>query len=128
MDLGTDRNGWGFGGTGKKSNSRNFEDYGESFGEKFDVIGNVLDLNNGTISWTKNGRNLGVAFNIPKPLIEQTIFFPTISVKTAGVDVRFKPENSKKILKFNFLLIVYLTKIHQFNISGLNKWLSIKLL
>jgi len=29
LDLGTDRLGFGFGGTGKKSNSRQFDNYGE---------------------------------------------------------------------------------------------------
>ena len=29
LDLGTDREGFGFGGTGKKSNSKQFDSYGE---------------------------------------------------------------------------------------------------
>jgi len=29
LDLGTDRDGFGFGGTGKKSNARQFDSYGE---------------------------------------------------------------------------------------------------
>ena len=31
LDLGTDRLGYGFGGTGKKSNNRQFDNYGEVF-------------------------------------------------------------------------------------------------
>ncbi|PSN32349.1 ATP-dependent RNA helicase Ddx1 [Blattella germanica] len=32
LDLGTDRFGFGFGGTGKKSNNKQFDNYGEAFG------------------------------------------------------------------------------------------------
>lgn len=38
LDLGTDRLGFGFGGTGKKSNAKQFDDYGSAYG-KNDVIG-----------------------------------------------------------------------------------------
>lgn len=38
LDLGTDNFGYGYGGTGKKSNAKNFEDYGTAYG-KNDVIG-----------------------------------------------------------------------------------------
>lgn len=40
MDLGTDRLGFGFGGTGKKSNAKQFDDYGTAYG-KNDVIGKL---------------------------------------------------------------------------------------
>ncbi len=43
LDLGTCRFGFGFGGTGKKSNNKQFDDYGGPFG-KADVIGCHLDL------------------------------------------------------------------------------------
>jgi hypothetical protein len=45
LDLGTCRFGFGFGGTGKKSNNKQFDDYGGPFG-KADVIGCHLDLEN----------------------------------------------------------------------------------
>lgn len=32
LELGTDKQGFGFGGTGKKSFAKSFEDYGEKFG------------------------------------------------------------------------------------------------
>jgi ATP-dependent RNA helicase DDX1 len=41
--LGTCRFGFGFGGTGKKSNNKQFDDYGGPFG-KADIIGCQLDL------------------------------------------------------------------------------------
>ena len=58
LDLGTCKNGFGFGGTGKKSNCRQFDDYGESFG-LHDTIGCYLDFDNMTISYTKGGKDLG---------------------------------------------------------------------
>ena len=38
LNLGTCPEGFGFGGTGKKSNRRQFDEYGESFGQH-DIIG-----------------------------------------------------------------------------------------
>lgn len=32
LDLGTDRQSFGFGGTGKKSHNRQFDDYGQAYG------------------------------------------------------------------------------------------------
>jgi len=46
LNLGTDKFGYGFGGTGKKSNNRQFDTYGEPF-TMHDVIGCYLDLDNG---------------------------------------------------------------------------------
>ncbi|XP_066290913.1 ATP-dependent RNA helicase DDX1-like isoform X1 [Branchiostoma lanceolatum] len=73
LDLGTDKNSFGFGGTGKKSFGRQFDTYGEPFG-KNDTIGCYLDLDNGTISYSKNGNDLGIAFEIPPHLRKQPIF------------------------------------------------------
>jgi ATP-dependent RNA helicase DDX1 len=54
LELGTDKNGFGFGGTGKKSNNRQFDDYGEPF-TKGDVIGCYIDLDKEKIGFIKNG-------------------------------------------------------------------------
>merc|ERR1719253_812083 len=63
--LGDTAEGWGWGGTGKKSTNNNFQDYGGSFGAG-DVIGCIIDLEQMTISYTKNGQFMGVAFdNLP---------------------------------------------------------------
>lgn len=93
FDLGTDKFGWGYGGTAKKSNSREFKDYGLTFGEKFDIVGCIIDMNNGEISFTKNGRNLGVAFRIDPRSFDRNGIFPSICVKNAGCKVRFERES-----------------------------------
>ena len=54
LEIGTDANSWGFGGTGKKSWKRKFENYGESFKEG-DTIGCYLDFEEKAISFSKNG-------------------------------------------------------------------------
>lgn len=77
LDLGTDRNGWGFGGTGKKSHNRQFDSYGEAFG-KSDIINCLLDLDKGEVRFMKNGVDLGVAFTGVNP--KQPVF-PAVVLK-----------------------------------------------
>ncbi|XP_039437758.1 ATP-dependent RNA helicase Ddx1-like [Culex pipiens pallens] len=87
LDLGTDRFGFGFGGTGKKSNCKQFDNYGEAFG-KCDVIGCCLDLDRGEVSFTKNGVSLGVAFRIDGN-IKGGSFFPAVVLKNAEMSFNF---------------------------------------
>ena len=93
LDLGTDRFSFGFGGTGKKSNNKNFDDYGEAFG-KSDVIGCCLDLDQFQIFFLKNGVNLGQAFSIPVPLRSE-IFYPAVVLKNAEMQFNFGDEKFK---------------------------------
>jgi ATP-dependent RNA helicase DDX1 len=89
LELGTDKAGFGFGGTGKKSNNKAFDAYGEAFG-KGDVIGCCIDLseNAGSISWAKNGKHLGEGFRLPKTPAA-VAFFPAICMKNAECQVNF---------------------------------------
>lgn len=97
LDLGTDRLGFGFGGTGKKSNNRQFETYGESYG-KDDTIGCYLDLDNMKIKWSINGTDLGTAYEIPNNM-KNLSFYPAVCMKNAEIKFnfgdtvfKFKPE------------------------------------
>ena len=54
LDLGTDNQGFGYGGTGKKAFGKQFDDYGETFGVD-DVVGSLLDLDQMRIRFFKNG-------------------------------------------------------------------------
>lgn len=81
LDLGTCKNGFGYGGTGKKSNCRQFDDYGESFG-LHDVIGCYLDLDNMTISYSKGGKELGLAFSL-RSEFKNVALFPSVVLKNA---------------------------------------------
>jgi hypothetical protein len=61
--IGSNEHSWGFDGTYAKKYHHNF--MGEAYGERWvkgDVIGSVLDLDSRKISFTKNGKDLGVAF------------------------------------------------------------------
>lgn len=53
-NLGTCKQGYGFGGTGKKSNCRQFDTYGEPF-TMHDVIGCYLDMDEGNLIPTQLG-------------------------------------------------------------------------
>ncbi|XP_019756222.2 ATP-dependent RNA helicase Ddx1 [Dendroctonus ponderosae] len=99
LELGTDRFGWGFGGTGKKSNNRKFDTYGTAFG-KSDVITCLVDLDAGEISFMKNGTHLGLAFsgvNTKEPV------FPAAVLKNAEMSFNFGDHPFKHNLPEKFL-------------------------
>ena len=87
LDLGTDRCGFGFGGTGKKSFGKNFETYGEPFGLN-DVIGCFLDFDRSIIEFSKNGKLFGKAFDISSNLRREP-FFPSCVLKNAEIEFNF---------------------------------------
>lgn len=72
---------------GKKSNNRQFDTYGAPYGQN-DIVGCLLDWDNSTISFTKNGENLGAAFQIPASLQGQALY-PAICLKNAELVVNF---------------------------------------
>mmetsp|Transcript_17548 Transcript_17548/g.49369 ORF Transcript_17548/g.49369 Transcript_17548/m.49369 type:complete len:720 (+) Transcript_17548:28-2187(+) len=87
LNLGTDKNGFGYGGTAKKSNNRQFNDYGVKFG-KNDVIGCYLDCDEGEISFAVNGEHQGMAFTVPKHMLGFPIY-PALVLKNAEVRINF---------------------------------------
>ncbi|KYF45062.1 SPRY domain-containing protein, partial [Toxoplasma gondii ARI] len=91
---------WGYGGTAKKSFSRKFENYGETYGVG-DVIGTIIDLDDLRLSFTKNGKFLGVAYDLP-PRVRDSGLFPHFCLKNVDIQVNFNaasawfpPPNSK---------------------------------
>lgn len=87
-DIGTDKFSFGYGGTGKKSNNRQFDDYGESFGIH-EVIGCLLDLQKGEISFTKNGKHFGIAFRLNDQMRSHETFYPAVVLKNAEMLFNF---------------------------------------
>ncbi|WPT11010.1 ATP-dependent RNA helicase Ddx1 [Picochlorum sp. SENEW3] len=94
LDIGTDTQSFGYGGTGKKSHGKKFEDYGESFG-LHDVIGCWVDLSAKTLGFTKNGRNLGAAYTIPNALVKMPLY-PAVCLKNAQVSFNFETSKFPK--------------------------------
>ncbi|XP_067652887.1 ATP-dependent RNA helicase DDX1-like isoform X2 [Haliotis asinina] len=87
LDLGTCKFGYGFGGTGKKSNGKQFDSYGEPFGMN-DTIGCFLDLDRGEIRWSKNGIDLGKGYDLPKHILQDQ-FFAAVVLKNAEMQFNF---------------------------------------
>lgn len=85
LDLGTSSTGYGYGGTGKKVNGNVFSDYGAVYSAG-DLIGCCLDLDAGTISFSKNGTDLGIAFSDVKSDLQ---YFPTLCLKGSRITVNF---------------------------------------
>nr|XP_029731996.1 ATP-dependent RNA helicase Ddx1 [Aedes albopictus] len=88
LELGTDEFGYGYGGMGQKSHRKQFRTYGGKYGQS-DVIGCLLDLDNSQISFKKNGKNLGVAFEINETDKGHTNFFPAVFLKNAEMAFNF---------------------------------------
>ncbi len=85
--LGTCPNGFGFGSTGKKSNSGTFSAYGTEY-RQGDVIGCKLDLVNRSISFSVNGTDYGEAFKIA-PHLQHSGFYAAVCLKASSVRVVF---------------------------------------
>ncbi|XP_063170764.1 ATP-dependent RNA helicase DDX1 [Candoia aspera] len=103
LDLGTDKFGFGYGGTGKKSHNKQFDSYGEEF-TMHDTIGCYIDADKGQISFSKNGKDLGLAFEIPQ-LVKNQALFPACVLKNAELKFNFGEEDFKFPLKDGFVAI-----------------------
>ncbi|KAK2180352.1 hypothetical protein NP493_447g05038 [Ridgeia piscesae] len=87
LDLGTDNQSYGFGGTGKKSFNRQFDSYGETYGLS-DVLGCYINLDDMTIKWSKNGVDFGDAYVIQGNL-KNAAFFAAVCLKNAELKFNF---------------------------------------
>ncbi|XP_071441806.1 ATP-dependent RNA helicase Ddx1 [Hetaerina americana] len=103
LDLGTDRFGFGFGGTGKKSHQKQFDNYGEAFG-MHDVIGCYLDLDGQEIKFSKNGVDLGKAYTIP-PHLKTATLFPAVVLKNAEMSFNFGAQPFKHQPESGFVAV-----------------------
>ncbi|GMI03114.1 hypothetical protein TrRE_jg5840 [Triparma retinervis] len=86
LELGKDPVSYGFGGTGVKVQSSNFEKWGESYG-KGDVVGCYFSIEQDgrvKVGWTKNGKDLGIGYDeiVEKSKLEGGLF-PMVAMKNA---------------------------------------------
>ncbi|CAG0918021.1 unnamed protein product [Notodromas monacha] len=88
--LGEDPLSYGYGGTGKSANCGTFADYGVSFSAG-NVIGAYIDLdaNPITMSFTVDGADQGVAFNINRDDLSEKPLFPHVLSKNVKFEVNF---------------------------------------
>ncbi|XP_016391527.1 ATP-dependent RNA helicase DDX1-like [Sinocyclocheilus rhinocerous] len=103
LDLGTDKYGFGFGGTGKKSHNKQFDSYGEEF-TMHDTIGCYVDPDKSQMSFSKNGNDLGLAFEIPSQLKNQA-FFASCVLKNAELKFNFGDEPFKNQPKDGYVAL-----------------------
>ena len=90
LDLGTDKNGLGFGATAKKSHNRQFDDYGVKYG-KNDVVTCWLDLDveGGSCGFDVNGKSFGNAFAPLPDALQGVALFPAVAMRNAQLAVSF---------------------------------------
>ena len=87
--LGGDENGWGYIGDRALYHKRNkVKLYGERFGQG-DVIGVTLDMDEGTLSFDKNGEDLGVAITNLVGVI-----YPAVAFYNRGQQVQILHQRS----------------------------------
>lgn len=89
LQLGEVKMSYGYDSSGKKALDAEFTEYGQSFGVD-DVIGCYLDLESDpkTVSFTKNGEDMGLAFEFTEELSNQALF-PHVLIKNAEFVVNF---------------------------------------
>ncbi|XP_013910850.1 PREDICTED: heterogeneous nuclear ribonucleoprotein U-like protein 1 [Thamnophis sirtalis] len=89
--LGEEAFSYGYGGTAKKSTSSKFENYGETFSEN-DVITCLVDFECGDdveMSFMKNGKWLGVAYQVRKENLGGQALFPHVLAKNCAIEFNF---------------------------------------
>ncbi|XP_023803962.1 heterogeneous nuclear ribonucleoprotein U-like protein 2, partial [Cyanistes caeruleus] len=94
--LGEDEFSYGFDGRGLKVENGKFQEFGESFGES-DVIGCFADFEDPSLvslSFSKNGRDLGAAFRVRKDSLRERALLPHVLCKGCAVELNFgqRPE------------------------------------
>eukprot|EP00397_Hematodinium_sp_SG-2012_P029446 GEMP01031106.1.p1 GENE.GEMP01031106.1~~GEMP01031106.1.p1 ORF type:complete len:480 (+),score=108.74 GEMP01031106.1:80-1519(+) len=89
--LGDSLESWGWGGTGKKCNDGEFTDFGEGYGVN-DVIGVIMDADNLTVSFLKNGKFIGMAFKDIDESVQVDGLFPHVLLKNVRVELNFDRE------------------------------------
>ena len=97
LQLGTDKEGWGYGSTGVKVCQGKYDPFPESgapYG-KDDVIGCHLHYTgeSATISYSRNGESLGKAFSIKSSAIRHASLFPAVCLKNSQCSLRFTSDN-----------------------------------
>ncbi|XP_050048509.1 heterogeneous nuclear ribonucleoprotein U-like protein 1 isoform X2 [Dermacentor andersoni] len=90
MQLGEEPLSYGYGGTGKISVDCKFKDYGEPFAEG-DVILAMADMDSDPVllSFAKNGRHLGTAFEVSKETLKGRALFPHVLAKNCAFQCNF---------------------------------------
>ncbi|KAG7209903.1 hypothetical protein KM043_011499 [Ampulex compressa] len=94
MQLGEEKLSYGYDTAGKKLTDKEFIDYGPEF-SKDDIVGCYLDAtsdNDATVSYTVNGKDLGMAFTIAKQELENKPLFPHVLSKNCTFACNFGQE------------------------------------
>lgn len=96
--LGTDRRGFGYGGTAMKSHKGKFDSYGEKYSKGDSIccmiefsVGGTLDTSRVKVSFLKNEQELGEAYSVSFAQLGESdlCMLPAVAMKNAEVKVDF---------------------------------------
>ncbi|XP_029470703.1 heterogeneous nuclear ribonucleoprotein U-like protein 2 [Rhinatrema bivittatum] len=90
LQLGEDTFSYGFDGRGLKVTNSRFEEFGQAFGLN-DVIGCFANLEGDEValSFSKNGEDLGVAFQVSKADLAERALLPHVLCKNCVIELNF---------------------------------------
>ncbi|XP_042202227.1 heterogeneous nuclear ribonucleoprotein U-like protein 1, partial [Callorhinchus milii] len=105
--LGEEEFSFGYGGTAKKSTNCRFENYGERFAEN-DILGCYIDFEAGEeveMSFSKNGKWLGVAFRTKRSVLGGRPLFPHVLTKNCAIEFNFGQKDPWCTIREEFTFI-----------------------
>jgi len=116
LELGVDKHGFGYGGTAKKSHNKQFDSYGQTYGNG-DYIGVLLDQQAGSIGYTKNGQEMGEAFAVPANMRGQALF-PAVCLKNAELHLNFGSATFRHAPPNGYVAMHEVSAAHRTSLQG----------
>ncbi|KAK7872903.1 hypothetical protein R5R35_004225 [Gryllus longicercus] len=112
LALGSDHKSYGYDNAGRVSTIGEIVDYGKMFSTGH-VVGAYMDAAEDvvTLSFTLNGEDMGVAYQIPQSEIQKEPLFPHILTKNISYECNFGSEKPWFPLKEGYTFVAHVNKV-----------------
>ncbi|GLG94622.1 ATP-dependent RNA helicase Ddx1 [Gryllus bimaculatus] len=114
LALGSDHKSYGYDNAGRVSTIGEIVDYGKMFSTGH-VVGAYMDAAEDvvTLSFTLNGEDMGVAYQIPQSEIQKEPLFPHILTKNISYECNFGSEKPWFPLKEGYTFVAHVNKVYR---------------